>query len=476
MIFKKILSDSLVYSIGPQIPKIASLFILPIITPYLTLADYGIAGIILAYTSFLTAISDLGFSVLMMNSFYNYKLKWRHFWGQYHFYLSLWSIFYSLLLAIILLAIIPNEAINNRNIIILLLVIPSLFFNVTNIISTRFYQYSSKPLYISIVSATVGIISILLNLYTIAYLKMGYMGWFVSNFLSSFITFLFYIYPIYFKHKILPIFSFRKKFLLKSLKISIPVIPHNYSSFLLNTSDRVVMERLKVNTNQIGEYNIAYTFGSYMEFFGNAIGMAIGPIYTSMFSIKNNANSKKIHTITNFLQICFIMISFLVSIWCKELFELLIKNNEMKNVYPLAIIIIMGYAYRPYYWTAITRLQYNEKTNELWKITFVAGFLNVLLNIIFIPFYGVKAAAISTFICLLYMGFVGYFLPAFKKIETEKYYPIIFIGLIIFTTIFAYLIKDIDVIYKLFVSITLLAVSFIYLYFSLSKLKMDFSN
>jgi O-antigen/teichoic acid export membrane protein len=475
-LIKKLFSDSVIYSVGPQIPKIASLIVLPIITKYLTSTDYGVAGIILAYTGFLGAISDLGFSVLLMNSFYNYKLRWKVYWKQYHFYLSLWAVIYSLILGILLFVIIPVEASENRMLIICLLVIPALIFNVTTIIATRYYQFARKPLYISSVSAIVGVISIFLNLYTIAYLKLGYLGWFISNFLAAFIGFVFYLYPVYFKYKLTPIFKFRKSFLMKSLKISIPVIPHNYSSFLLNTSDRVVMERLKVNTDQIGTYNIAYTFGSYMEFFGNAIGMAIGPIYTSMFSKKNKENSKKIHTITNFLQIFFIIVSFIVSIWCKELFDFFFKINDIENVYPIAIIIIMGYAYRPYYWTAITRLQYSEKTTELWKITFVAGFLNVLLNIIFIPFYGVKAAAISTFVCLLYMGFVGYFLPAFKKIETEKYYPIIFIGLIIFATIFAYLIKDIDVIYKLYVSITLLAVSFIYVYFSLSKLKRDFSN
>ncbi len=364
----------------------------------------------------------------------------------------------------------PTEAIKYRYLIIGLFVLPSLIFNVTTIIATRYYQYSSKPLFISIVSAGVGIISILLNLYTIAFLKMGYLGWFLSNFIASFITFLCYFYPVYFKLKVTPLIKFRKAFLIKSLKISLPVIPHNYSSFLLNTSDRVVMDRLNVNIEKIGNYNLAYTFGSYMDFFGNAIGMAVGPIYTSLFSSKSREAAVSVKFITNFLQICFIVASLLVSLWCKELFELLIKNNELKSVYPIAIIIIMGYAYRPYYWTAITRLQYTENTNQLWKITFLAGVINVVLNLIFIPIYGVAAAAVTTFICLLYVGFSGYFLSSFKKQETEKYYPVFFIALILLSTTTVYALKDIPILIKFIVTASLIIFFFVYCYLNKFKL------
>ncbi|MDP1844452.1 MAG: oligosaccharide flippase family protein [Sediminibacterium sp.] len=462
MLFKKILSDSLIYTIGPQLPKIASIFILPIITPYLTSNDYGIAGIILAYTTLLGALSDLGFSVLMMNSFYNYKLKWRHYWGQYHFYLSIWSIIYSILMGGLLFFIMPVEAEKNKLLIISFFVVPALFFNVTTIIATRYYQYSSKPFYISSVSAFVGVLAVILNLVTIVYYKMGYLGWFFSNFVASLITFLFYLYPVYFKYKIWPIFRFRKAFLKKSLMISLPLLPHNYSAFLLNTSDRVVMERMHVPTGEIGKYNLAYTFGGYLEFFGNAIGMAIGPIYTSMFSNKSIESARSIKFLTNFLQVCFLFISVIISVWCKEIFSVLIQNKSLNQVYPIAIIIIMGYAYRPYYWTAITRLQYSEQTKDLWKITFVAGILNVILNIIFIPIYGIVAAALTTYCCLMYMGFAGYFLKSFKKVETEKYNPLTFILLIIIATVLTFLIKDLRVLYKSIITLFLCLLFFFF--------------
>ena len=448
MFIKKLLSDSLIYAVGPQIPKIASIFVLPIITKYLTSIDYGIAGIIAAYTGLLSALGDLGFSVVMVNTFYKHPVKWPIYWRQFHFYLSLWSIIYGLILAAVLYLIIPDEARENTWNIIACFSIPAIFFNVTTIMATRYYQFARKPLFVAIVSACIGLISILLNLYTIAYLKMAYMGWYLTMFISSFLTFTCYFYPVYFKYKLGPIFRFRKRFIIKNLKVTLPVVPHNYSAYLLNSSDRLVMDKVKVGTNQIGEYSLAYTFGGYMEFIGTAIGMAVGPFYTKLYSHRTLDGDKAVKFITHWLQISFIVGSFVVALWCKEVLDFLISNEELKLVYPLSIIIIMGFTYRPYYWASVNRLFFHEKTTQLWKISFIAGILNVILNIIFIPLYGIMAAAVTTLISLLYIGFSGYRLKSFKELETQKYYPITFIIIIILSTVTVYLLRDISIAQK----------------------------
>lgn len=452
MFLRKLLSDSLIYSIGPQIPKIASIFVLPIITQHLSATDYGIAGLIATYTGLLSGIGDLGFSIIMVNSFYKYPNKWQFIWRQYHFYLSIWSIIFAFLQALLLYCTIPKEARSNTFEIITLLTIPVVFFNITTTFATRYYQFARKPMFVSLVSAFVGVLAIFLNLYTIAYLKMAYMGWLYSSFICSMITFLCYLYPVYFKYKLFPIFKFRIKFLVNNLKISLPLIPHNYSSYLLNSSDRMVMDYSNIPTKNIGEYNLAYTFGGYMEFFGNAVGMAIGPTYNKLYSKKHRESDRFVYIITEWLQFSFILACFMVSLWSKELFDFLISNKQLKTVYPLAIIIIMGYAYRPYYWSAINRLQFNQKTDQLWKISFIAGLLNIILNLIFIPIYGIYAAATTTFFSLLYIGFSGYFLQVFKELETEKYYPKETMLTIILITCFVYLIKDVSVGHKLIIS------------------------
>lgn len=456
MFLKKLFSHSLIYTIGPQIPRIAGLFVLPIITQFLTTTDYGVYGIVISYIGIFTALSDLGFSVVLVNSYYQYPEKWGIIWRQLHFYLALWSIFYGLLMAICLYFIVPDEARHHLPEIIMLVCLPTILCNPAIILGSRYYQFAQKPMFIATSSAIVGVTAIFLNLYTIAYLKMGYMGWFVSTAISTLVQFLFFLYPVYFKYKLGPIFTFRKLFLYKHLKVSLPTVPHNYSSYLLTSSDRVIMDRMNLPVGEIGKYNMAYIFGNYFDFVSIAVGMAVGPFYIKLISRKTPVHENQIYVLTHWLQYGFLAAGFVICVWCKEILQVLISNEELQLVYPLAIIIIMSYVNRPYYWAVVNKLQYHEKTSQFWKISFIAGIINIILNIIFIPIYGIMAAAVITFLALLYMNFAGFFLRSYKQLATMKYYPVKMILFCIVTTAGAWLLKDVSIWYKIGVSTIIL--------------------
>jgi O-antigen/teichoic acid export membrane protein len=227
------------------------------------------------------------------------------------------------------------------------------------------------------------------------------------------------------------------------------------------------MDQLHVSITDIGKYNMAYIIGNYFEVFGTAVGMAVGPYYTKLFSKENLVSENQAKVLTFFLQTCFLILSFTAALWVKELFKLLIKNQELSGVYYIGIVIIMGYSYRPMYWACISKLNYLEKTKQLWKISFIGGALNITLNLIFIPLYGFEAAAITTLLSLLYIGFSGFFLKDFKENNQINYYPIRWLFLILISTIIVYLLKDIIVIYK--IAITLCLFVFFMIYFIKNK-------
>ena len=69
----------------------------------------------------------------------------------------------------------------------------------------------------------------------------------------------------------------------------------------------------------------------------------------------------------------------------------------------------MSYNYRPQYLAVSIRLVYFERTKKLWRISLIAGLINLVLNIFLIPIYGFQIAAATTFVALLYMGYSGFF-------------------------------------------------------------------
>jgi len=453
---KKLFTHSLIYSLAPQAPKIAALLLMPIITRHVTAADYGIYGIITSYLFFVTALRDLGFGVVFVNTFYKHETRWPLLWRMFHGHLIIWSMFYAVLMLVLLFIAVPSIAMHNFWKIGLLTIIPAVVFENSNTIGNYYYRFKQKPLLVATVSILTGVTAILVTYYCIVHLQLGYMGWFIATFCSSLVAFLFYLYPIYFKLKLLPIIRFRRKFIMPYLKVALPMVPHNYSSYLLNSSDRVIMDLYKVKIDQIGLYNIAYTFGNYMEAVGEAVGMAVGPFYSKLYTAKGEKALKDEQRLTFFLMTLFLLGTFTLSLWLKEIFYVLIKDTQLRSAYGLAVFIVMGYAYRPMYWSAGIKLSIHEKTSLLWKISFVAGLLNVVLNVAFVPLYGINAAALSTLLSLMYIGFSGYYFKAYKKLEGFNHYPLAWLMGIVALTITAYLLKDTGIYVKSAITILIL--------------------
>mgnify|MGYP000417655159 CR=1 FL=1 len=107
---RKLLTNSLLFGISPYIPQVINVFLLPIMTQYLTATDYGIAGTINAYTQALTALSTLGFNSVLGVIFYKCSFQYKILWREIYGFLNIWMIFFAFLQGLLLYFIIPEEA------------------------------------------------------------------------------------------------------------------------------------------------------------------------------------------------------------------------------------------------------------------------------------------------------------------------------------------------------------------------------
>ena len=158
--------------------------------------------------------------------------------------------------------------------------------------------------------------------------------------------------------------------------------------------------------------------------------------------------------------------TFFFAIWSKEIFSILIKNDQLKQIYPLAIILVMSANHRPFYIGAVQKIAFIEKTNLLWRISGIAGVLNIIFNILLIPHFGFHAAAYSTFGCTMFLGFGWYFFSRTKDEIIGEYYPILWLLFIILLTGVGLILVEADFLYKLVTSVILIIVSI----FSILKL------
>lgn len=449
---KKLFSHTFIYGFANQIPKIAGLFSLPFITKYLTAEDYGIFGVVTSYIAAIEVFGSLGLRITLVNTFYKHPNWYTKIWREIYGFLMIWNIVFLLFKVLFLWVFMPKE-VDNVALVIFLNVGASLFFGPTAMLGSTFFQIKQKPVAIAMRTAIFGTLTVLLNIYFITYLKMGYLGWFYSIFIVSVLGNASYFYPLFHTYKLKPIFKISYKRIKSYLRVTLPTVPHYYSTFLLNTSDKLVMERLSVPIDDIGKYNAAYTVANFSNSLGVVSGFAITPLMNECYKNKDEKGARELVFV---LQAVFFLGSFIICLWLKEIFGLLIKNKVLATTYPLGIILVMGYNYRAMYYGAINKLFYLEKTAILWKITFIAGVTNVVMNLIFIPIFGYKAATITTFISLMFMGYSGYFLKDFKENCTINYHPVQWMAATVALTVMCYALRDVPLIYKIVISVVFL--------------------
>src|SRR5690606_8459514 len=106
-------SHTAIYGLAPQIPRVAQIFVLPIITPFLTAVDYGIAGIIAAVVGAVSVFSSLGLNIVLANSYTRSPNHFIWLWRQIYGFLIMWSFVYAIIVATIIYVFIPQEAKEN---------------------------------------------------------------------------------------------------------------------------------------------------------------------------------------------------------------------------------------------------------------------------------------------------------------------------------------------------------------------------
>ncbi|WP_299704686.1 lipopolysaccharide biosynthesis protein [uncultured Pontibacter sp.] len=442
---RKLLSHAAIYGLAAQAPRLAGVLALPLITQYLTPTDYGVAGVVTAYYSALVTLQSLGFTVVMENSFARHPTRFRWIWRQLYGFLTSWAVLYSLLVMAILYLVVPAEAHENRLLIALLNGVPVLFFIATDLMAGMFCLHSQRPVPVALRSFLMGGINVILTIYFIAGLQMGYMGWFYASTISAAVGFMVSAYVIV-EQRLWPILRFKGYRLKHTLRVALPVVPHQFSSFMLDTSDRLVLDVVGVPVGRIGLYNVASNFGIYFSSASFAVVQAGTPLYMKLHAqTKSIEAALQARQMTYALQLLFFAATFTGSLWMKEIFALLIRNEELQNAYPLAIVILMGYNFRPMYMAVTTLLTFHEKTAKLWRISTAAGIGNIVLNLILVPLYGFEMAAYTTFASLMYMGYAGFFLKTYKELTQVRYHGIWWLLATIALLVLAYQLREVEV-------------------------------
>lgn len=181
-----------------------------------------------------------------------------------------------------------------------------------------------------------------------------------------------------------------------ALTISIPLVPHYLSMYILSSSDRIMISKL-INTSATAIYNVASTVASIMLIFWNAVDASYAPwIYQKM-------GEKKYSTIAsrgNQVLSVFAGMTILSTLFAPEIMRILAPANYYEGIYIIPAVAAATF------FTACSSLYirvelFLKKSGTVMLGSCMAALLNIVLNYLCIKRFGYMAAGYTTMICYL---------------------------------------------------------------------------
>jgi O-antigen/teichoic acid export membrane protein len=190
--------------------------------------------------------------------------------------------------------------------------------------------------------------------------------------------------------------------LAEDIKLGFPLVLVYLVDFILNSSDRYVITAF-LSITAVGYYNSAYALGSIIVLLPKISGVVLPPLIARAVDAGQETEARTMvdYTVKFFLlaAIPFVVGSALMS---KSLLTLLANKEVAVNAFLVTPIVAVGTLFYGLNVILSNVLFVRLKTAMIFKVNFIAAFLNLGLNLVIIYFIrNILIAAISTFLSYL---------------------------------------------------------------------------
>lgn len=176
-----------------------------------------------------------------------------------------------------------------------------------------------------------------------------------------------------------------------SLRFGAALIPNSFCSLMLGQADRIVIQRICGNT-AVAVYSIAYSIGTAVNIIKDALTHAFLPWFYTKFDEGSEREIR--HRVSMLVYIMFILIA-VVLLFAPEIL-MLMGGREYRDalwaIPPVAATVFFVFVSSP-----ILNVQYYYHKLAFGSVcSAISVFLNLGLNILFVPKYGFVAAGYTS--------------------------------------------------------------------------------
>ena len=406
--------NTLWFGIVPKLPSLINVILLPIITPYLSAWDYGVWGKISAYTSMVTAFCTLGLHVHLTNSYYEYGKKYSLVWSRLNLLLHLISLICGTILCFIFLFSLVELPLMKRFVIATLSICPVLF-SPNQLLASHLFPLRAQPKPLVLRNLIASLSGLAFLYISVVIFKKGFVGFVLSASITAVVGYVLFYSPLK-KENITLNYHNRWERIKKWVLIGLPLVPHTLGFALLSSSTRIVMDICGIKIEEIGLFTSGVTVGSYVVLITSAMASSLSPQIQQFYRRRELKNFRYLFYIDQLISIVCI---FLFSLWMKELYTLLIRNDELFVAFSIAQVVCFANLIYPFYHFTSNIISIQKRTVHMLWLAFVPGIICVILNFILLPIYGYEIAAVVSVASYWVMFLLPLVIPYLHHITKE---------------------------------------------------------
>ncbi|MBU0477129.1 oligosaccharide flippase family protein [bacterium] len=408
------IKNSFFYMLPMLINTLMPFITLPIFTRILTKEDYGVLALSQVYATFAAGLVNFGMVASYDRNYFKYRNdKQKSAQLLYTTLLFVTCNFLFLLVLTYLFRVPLSNLIFHSPLYVRIMLCAFCASSVTRLHQyyLAYFKNSEKAKHYVAYTIAYILISFVLSLYMIAFLRIGVIGLVYAQLFSSIIMFFILSYK---SLTLLPL-SFSKKLLLESLKISYPLTPRIFFGVIGSQFDKYMIGLL-ASLGGVGIYSIGQRISYFVFNYMTSLEHVFIPqTYKKMFDLKEKGGESVGRYLTPFAYVS-IAIALIIALFSEEIISVLTPSSYHSAI-NIVIILSMYYGFLFFGKLTGNQLIFTKKTHIASLLTMVAIGLNILLNIPFIIKWGAIGAAWATFIAGLISGSIFF-------VVAQHYYEI----------------------------------------------------
>ena len=247
-----------------------------------------------------------------------------------------------------------------------------------------------SPWKFTLISLLHGLLSVGLSILLVLKFKMGLWGYFVGGLAGSAISLAPALYFI--REDIALKFSLDK--IKEMLSYGGPLVAASLAYYVLTMSDRYILAYL-TTLDDVGLYGVAVKVTSVILFFSMTFGLSWSPFVFKLYSESEERMKEVVSRVLKYVLIFFSLLAISVTTFSQELLGLLTTEQYFGAAIAIAPLCIGAVAYAS---TQVTVLgmSLSRKTKYIALFSLVAATVNVLLNLLLIPPWGIFGASVAS--------------------------------------------------------------------------------